>query len=721
MPRHVHAGSARHTRAVFAVATTIALGAATAAQQPVSLDALLAVPFPSEIVAAPSVGHVAWVQNAKGSRNVWLASAPDFAPRQLTSYTGDDGQDIATLTWAPDGRTVLYVRGGGANRQGEIPNPALTPHPAEQAIWAVDVAAPAPRKLATGSSPAVARTGQVVYLSRGQVWTTNVAGTETPAQLFTIRGQARDLRWSPDGSRLVFVSGRGDHSFIGLYDVGPRSLQYLDASIDLDANPAWSPDGTRIAFTRIPATGENFMFAARREALPWSIRVVDLATGRGKEIWKAEAGAGSVFQAVTGPEQVMWAGGDRIVFPWERDGWIHLYAVLVAGGAVTLLTPGSFEVEHVAMSPDRRYVFYSSNQAVQRNIFDEATADREDIDRRHIWRVPVDVSTRAVNMTDGSGVEWMPAPIDNNTLLYLASSGTLPAHVIVHERNRRTRFTEEITKSLGIDQLDEPERVTFTATDGMEISGQLFRPRDIKTGEKRPAVLFFHGGSRRQMLLAWHYLSYYHNTYAMNQYLATRGYVVLSVNYRSGTGYGLNFREALNYGATGASEFNDVIGAGLYMKSRPDVDPDRIGVYGGSYGGYLTAHALARASDLFAAGVDIHGVHDWNVGIRTFIPAYDPDADIQRRNFLSSPLNYVKGWRSPVLLIHGDDDRNVSFAETVTLAEALRRQGVAFELLVLPDEIHGFLRYESWLQVFRATADFFERHLKNRPRTGSQD
>jgi dipeptidyl aminopeptidase/acylaminoacyl peptidase len=187
---------------------------------------------------------------------------------------------------------------------------------------------------------------------------------------------------------------------------------------------------------------------------------------------------------------------------------------------------------------------------------------------------------------------------------------------------------------------------------------------------------------------------------------------VLSVNYRSGTGYGLNFREALNYGASGVSEFNDVLGAGLYMKGRADVDPQRIGVWGGSYGGFLTAHALARASDLFAAGVDIHGVHDWNVAIRTFIPTYTPSAEIERRNFNASPLAYVGGWRSPVLLVHGDDDRNVSFAETVTLAEELRKRNVTFEQLVLPDEVHGFLRHESWRRVFKASADFFDRHLK---------
>lgn len=713
----------RRTRRVFlsALLTAAVCVAIPQAQQPVTLEALLSAPFPSEIVAAPTGEHVAWVLNARGSRNVWVASTPNFSARQVTAYSGDDGQDITALTWSRDGRTVLYVRGGGANRAGELPNPAITATPAEQAIWAVDVGAAAlkpasstPRKLANGTSPTVSSTGQVVYLSRGQVWTTNLAGTAKAEQLFTIRGGAGSLRWSPNGSQLAFVSARGTHSFIGVYDVAANSLRYLDPSIDLDGNPSWSPDGTRLVHTRIPATGEIFMFAPRREALPWSIRLVEVASGKGSELWKAEPGPGSVFQGVNTPEQLIWAAGDRIVFPWERDGWIHLYSLPVGGGAATLLTPGEFEVEHVALSPDRASLFYSSNQRIQRDIFDETTADNDDLDRRHIWRVPVDGRARAANLTGGRGAEWMPAPIDSTAVAYIASSGQIPAHVGIHQRNTQTRFTEEITKNLPVGDLVEPRRVTITATDGMAIPAQLFLPRDLKPGEKRPAVLFFHGGSRRQMLLAWHYLSYYHNTYAMNQYLASRGYIVLSVNYRSGTGYGLEFREALNYGATGASEFQDVLGAGLYMKSRPDVDPDRIGVYGGSYGGYLTAHALARASDLFAAGVDIHGVHDWNVGIRTFMPDYNPGPEIERRNFLSSPLNFMAGWKSPVLLIHGDDDRNVSFAETVTLAEALRKQGVTFESLVIADEVHGFLRYESWRQVFQATSDFFDRHLRNR-------
>jgi dipeptidyl aminopeptidase/acylaminoacyl peptidase len=208
-------------------------------------------------------------------------------------------------------------------------------------------------------------------------------------------------------------------------------------------------------------------------------------------------------------------------------------------------------------------------------------------------------------------------------------------------------------------------------------------------------------------------MEYYSNAYAMNQYLASLGYIVLSVNYRSGIGYGLNFREALNYGASGASEFNDVMGAGLYLKSRPDVDGGRIGSWGGSYGGYLTALALARASSLFAAGVDMHGVHDWNLELPTFSPNYDPreHAEIARLAFASSPIASVSTWRSPVLLIHGDDDRNVPFAETELLVDALRKQKVDFEEIVFPDEVHDFLLRRDWLRAYTASADFFARKL----------
>ena len=261
--------------------------------------------------------------------------------------------------------------------------------------------------------------------------------------------------------------------------------------------------------------------------------------------------------------------------------------------------------------------------------------------------------------------------------------------------------------------LVEPQQVIFTSPDGMKIHAQLFLPHGARAGDKRPAAIFFHGGSRRQMLLGWNYSSYYNNAYAFNQHLASKGYVVLSVNYRSGIGYGMEFREALNYGAAGASEYNDVVGAGRYLASRNDVDAKRIGLWGGSYGGFLTAMGLARNSEMFAAGVDFHGVHDWNVGIRTFVPSYNTLENPRDSllAFRSSPLASIRTWRSPVLVIHGDDDRNVSFAETVTLVEQLRDQGVEVEQLVLPDEVHGFLRHASWVQAYNTASEYLDRKL----------
>jgi dipeptidyl aminopeptidase/acylaminoacyl peptidase len=257
--------------------------------------------------------------------------------------------------------------------------------------------------------------------------------------------------------------------------------------------------------------------------------------------------------------------------------------------------------------------------------------------------------------------------------------------------------------------------VILSAGDGMKLHGQLFLPRDRAKSQRLPAVVFFHGGSRRQMLLGWHYMFYYHNAYAFNQYLASRGFIVLSVNYRSGIGYGMKFREALRYGATGASEYADVVGAGLYLRGRPDVDGAKIGLWGGSYGGYLTALGLARASDLFAAGVDIHGVYDWNNEIRNWEPTYDPrtHGEAARVAHASSPIAHVKTWRSPVLVVHGDDDRNVPFNESIRLVEDLRKQKVPVEQLVFPDEIHDFLTHERWLHMQKASARFLERKLKN--------
>jgi dipeptidyl aminopeptidase/acylaminoacyl peptidase len=676
----------------------LAFALACASASAANIDQYLNAPFSSAMTAAPSGGKVAWLMKERGANNLWVAAAPDFKGRRLTSITEDDGQEIGEVAWTADGKSIVYVRGGDLETNGDNPNPESLVKAPEMAVWIIPFEGGAPTKLSEGRMPAVSKNGDVALVRNGQIWLTNLKG-DKPVEIVHTKGRSSELRWSPDGSTLAFVNTRSEHAFIGVFKVGAKTVGYIDPSVDGDTAPVWSSDSRRIAFIRQPTWTRSGGAGPVRDApQPWSIRIADATTLAGREVWRAKAGAGSAFHAMVAENQILWADGDRLVFPWESDGWCHLYSVSAEGGPAKLLTPGAFEIEHVSLSHDRRELLFSSNQ--------------DDVDRRHIWRVSAGGGGAAapiVKLSDG--IEWEPEDAGNGAVAYLRSSPKEIGRAAVMTSSAHDLAPEAIPADFPTNDQVIPQQVIFPASDGMQIHGQLFLP---KGAGKHSAIIFFHGGSRRQMLLGWHYMYYYSNTYAMNQYLASKGYVVLSVNYRSGIGYGLNFREALNYGAAGGTEYNDVMGAGLYMAARADVDPKRLGVWGGSYGGYLTAMALSRSSDLFAAGVDLHGVHDWSArGGSVANPNLDPDKQREQARiaFEASPMATVKGWRSPVLLIHGDDDRNVNFGQTIKLVEALRNQNTEFEELIFPDEIHDFLRVQDWSRAMHAAESFFDRKL----------
>ncbi len=659
---------------------------------------VLGSPFPSNLVASPTGSTFAWVFNHRGLRNVWVAEGPALEARQVTTFDEDDGQDLGQLAFSPDGRTLVFVRGGPPNAQGELPNPRTFAQGVGSHLWRLTLGSDA-ELLGEGSQPLFLSSETLAFFRRGTLHSTPIAEYK-PEPLLRIRGRVGQPTLSPDAKRLAFVSRRGTHSFVGVLDLESKVVRFLSPGVDSDASPTWSPDSTRVAFRREPTgTGGN-IFEPRVEVdEPWSLWVGDASSGEATRVFRAQAGAGSAFRALEGARQIVWTRDGHLIFPWERTGWLHLYAVSISGSAPRALTQGEFEVEHVEPTPDGRGVVFSSNQG--------------HLERRHLWRI-ASVDSPPEALSGGSGIERIPVPAQQGgAIAYMASDAARPLQPVVLRANgTQRRLAESLYATFPLSSMVEPEAVTFRAADGQSVPGQLFLPPATYAGP-RPAAIFFHGGSRRQMLLGWHKSPYYHHCYAFHQYLASRGYVVLSVNYRSGIGYGLHFREAANYGAAGASEFNDVVGAGLYLRGREDVDGDRIGLWGGSYGGYLTALGLARASDLFAAGVDIHGVHDWNRTIKNFVPSYEPleDPPRARRAFESSPLGSVEGWRSPVLLIHGDDDRNVPFEESIELVDRLRELGVEHELLVFPDEVHGFLLHDSWLRLFGAAERFFERHL----------
>ena len=418
--------------------------------------------------------------------------------------------------------------------------------------------------------------------------------------------------------------------------------------------------------------------------------VADPATGEAHEFWHPAADD-VTFGAVNA---ITWAG-DVVLFTADPGEWLRFYSVKVDGAASAPLaiTPDEGFIESAAftsLSPDGRTMFYCSNLG--------------DIERRHVWKVAT-AGGDPVQLTKGEGIETYPVPVaSGRQVALLAADAKRPQSIalVAAAGGEPTIVYPTLTKAYPLDWLVVPENVLTKAADGLEIHNQLFLPKDLKPGERRPALIFVHGGPPRQMLLGYHYMWFYHLAYAMNEWLASQGYVVLSVNYRSGVGYGKSFRNAPNTGQRGNAEYQDVVAGAKYLQGRSDVDPKRVGIWGLSYGGLLTSEALARNSDIFVAGVDLAGVH-----------LYTNVLDPANLAYTSSAASAVDTWKSPVLLIQGDDDRNVAFTQMTGLVQLLRARHVYNEVIVFPDDVHESLIYKRWLYTFDRMEQFLDRFVRN--------
>ncbi len=415
------------------------------------------------------------------------------------------------------------------------------------------------------------------------------------------------------------------------------------------------------------------------------LMVADIATGEAKEVWHPEANS-----AFGNLNNITWAN-DVIIFTQlakptdESNSYYSLKMQMGAQPVQLTTTVGLIEDATAAtLSKDGKMLYYCTNT--------------DDIDRRHIWGVPTAGGT-PVQVTTGDGIENVPVVLSSGKQVAVLSADakrpmsvavwpTTPTPASVGQKAQKVIYPT-LGPDFPMSSIVVPTNVTLKAEDGMEFHSQLFLPADLKPGEKRPAMIFVHGGPQRQMLLGWHYLSFYHVFYGVNQWLVSQGYIVMSVNYRSGVGYGRAFRQAPEVGARGNSEYRDVLAAAKWLYARPDVDQQKFGIWGLSYGGLLTAEALARNSDMFKLGIDLAGVH-----------LEGSSLDPASTSYKASSISEIDKWKSPVLLIQGDDDRNVNFAQMVGLVQLLRARNVYHELIVFPDDVHETLLHSRWLYTF---------------------
>jgi dipeptidyl aminopeptidase/acylaminoacyl peptidase len=575
---------------------------------------------------------------------------------------------------------------------------------------------PIPTRTKVGDAQETRRLAILDLETKQQVWAAidlpEFQGTPAPTQTEPATGSARDI---PKKSQSMAEPAAGSPVSPGALraprtsDEQPQATGSGRAPAQEGKTPQKSP-GRELRWS-MPILSENrqHAVAAVRSADNedrWLV-LIDPATGKSRVLdhlhdpaWVRELGGfgGDVTAGFLPDHRRFW-------FLSERDGWMHLYTVDVAdpGAPPRQLTSGKWEITDAELSADRT-VFLLTTTA-------------EHPGERHVYTMPVDggATTKLTSMTGASSA----APSPDGTMLGLIYSWSNRPPEVYLMPNRAGARAEQVTTSTTAEWRSyrwvEPQLVTFNARDGAEVYARLYTPEMVGASRHslRPGVVFVHGAGYLQN--AHRYWSTYYREYMFHHLLASRGYVVLDVDYRASAGYGRDWRAAI-YRHMGGKDLEDVIDSARYLARAHQVDARRLGLYGGSYGGFITLMALFTSPDTFAAGAALRPVTDWAHYSHTYtaniLNEPQADADAYRR---SSPIYFAQNLKGALLICHGMVDTNVHFQDSVRLAQRLIELGKEnWELAVYPVENHAFERASSWADEYKRVLKLFEDNLKSK-------
>jgi len=641
--------------------------------------------YTTEAVGARDADRIAWIDQHLSATELRVADGPDYHPVEVARSAPNDGVPIEALSISADGRWLAWDRGGvgDAAGRGEL---------ADRGVWLLGPGG-APCRVADGARPTLSPdNARVAWMSRGRLWVApllaDCAATAAAAVEVAGGGVVAPV-WSPDGRTLAFETPVGRARRIGLWSAA-AGLRWIDHQDQLDVAPAWSPDSAQLAFLRIdPSSDATANQFDEDPPAPFSVMLTPLDTLTPRTVWRSPGADGFARQwrsRTTAP--LMWLEGSRLAVLSEHEGWQHIYALtgLSADAAVTDLTPGDCEVDYADLMAGSALV---------------ASDNCAGVDRRRLVRIDTGTAA-AAPLTPADGVAVQPMAFDHGRrLVWRAAAGQ--AQTLQIESDGRMKAPEPAPPDPNPEVTETS--VQLTASDGVVTNAQVFHPPGPGPF---PAIVFLHGGPQRQTFAAAAPSAFYSRFGWMNRALASRGFLVMQLNYRSGTGQGRDFRRIRGVARNGAGEFLDVLAARAWLAAQPDVHADRIGVWGDSWGGWLTALALARRSDLFRAGVVVSGVYD--LSQTSFGPGLPPDARALARE--SSAAGSIDLWRSPVLIVHGELDNTVPFSQAQALSAALLRRHQDAEMLSFPREAHALQLERDWTILFDRTLAFFARTLR---------
>ena len=489
-----------------------------------------------------------------------------------------------------------------------------------------------------------------------------------------------------DGGRIAYIPvTRGEPVWLSLFPGDTANAPGL-ALVN-----GWSDDGTKA-----------LVFAV---SFDWKTRYIYTVGAKGA-LTALDTLRDSAW--VDGPAlgEAGWLdGGRRIWFVSEADGYAHLYTMSAGGGDRKQLTKGTWEVDDAAISNDRRTFYLHTSE--------------ESPFEQQFYRMPVTGGARTQITNTSGGHTVVPSP--NELLLAdVYSTSNRPPELYVM-RNQPGAKESRLTLSPTAEWLSfhwlVPEIVMIPASDGVQVPARIYRPKDMSAQPNGAAVIFVHGAGYLHNVN--HYWSYYFREYMFNQYLASKGYGVIDIDYRGSAGYGRDWRTAI-YRHMGGRDLQDEVDGSNYLHDRFGIDPKRIGIYGGSYGGFMTLMALFTESRHFGAGAAIRSVTDWahyNHGYTSRILNTPTQDSVAYRQ--SSPIYFAEGLQDPLLMLHGMVDDNVHFEDIVRLTQRLIELGKTnWDLAVYPVERHDFVRTTSWQDEYRRIYELFDRTIAH-PRDAS--
>lgn len=647
--------------------------------------------------------------------------------------------------WSPDGTRVAFLWDAAGKQDLFVATPGqppvqITDFPVDPDLLTSDLATP------VWTTPQ-----QLLFGKDGQLWRAGVDG-QPPARVSGLP-DAGNFTLSPDRKQIAFVR-QGQLWLASLAALTQRRLTTLAPPLSA-APPVFSADGRWLAFTASNAGLDT-------EDLPWNgglVRSMAAATADrrlgiisaqgGDVAWVPTVGAVSgvqwthggaiVYQelspdgktraiktaAIDAAPRTLWRDrderwwspttrdsrlavspdGTRLAFVSDRTGWIHLYVMPTDAAdesQARALTSGTFGVGLPSWSPDgARIAYHHSVAGNQMERFVSVVT----LDSGRHERVVSDngVNIDAAFSPDGARLAFQRTDVHNSLDIYVTEA---------RAGGRLVRVSDSMPDGLDPSSFPLPQPVHFPSRlDRKPVPGTLMVAKNLDRTRKHPAIVWIHGSGSDQNYLGWHPGSY-RMYYSASLYLAQQGYVVLTPDYRGSSGYSRDWATGVHMGL-GISDAADVASSADYLKTLDYVDPDRIGVWGLSYGGYLTLQSMTRDPLLWRCGINVAGVVDWaTYGAGYTTPRLGTPVENPEVYRESAPIYHMEKLVRPLLVLHGTNDRNVAFRDSLRLWDVLLKLGKPFEMGVYPGEIHFFRRAHILRDAWRRAEDFFDRHLK---------